>query len=133
RPPWTTPGITGYMPQCTAHSGGDLFWLCGFPVSGSSRSPHSFPTRRSSDLAERGRVALELLARFDLDDVRPHVRELADGGRARADRKSTRLNSSHQIISYAVFCLKKKIQDSHCTHHQLDIRVAGGWLPANTT
>src|SRR5574341_1737546 len=26
----------------------------------------------------------------------------------RADRKSTRLNSSHQLISYAVFCLKKK-------------------------
>src|SRR5258708_14120524 len=26
----------------------------------------------------------------------------------RTDRKSTRLNSSHQIISYAVFCLKKK-------------------------
>src|SRR5258708_24106573 len=32
------------------------------------------------------------------------------------DRKSTRLNSSHQIISYAVFCLKKKKQQgaSHC-------------------
>src|SRR5258708_24537463 len=28
--------------------------------------------------------------------------------RAKRDRKSTRLNSSHQIISYAVFCLKKK-------------------------
>src|SRR5258708_13633180 len=28
--------------------------------------------------------------------------------RGRQDRKSTRLNSSHQIISYAVFCLKKK-------------------------
>src|SRR5258708_28721708 len=28
--------------------------------------------------------------------------------RRRSDRKSTRLNSSHQIISYAVFCLKKK-------------------------
>src|SRR5258708_14227527 len=28
------------------------------------------------------------------------------------DRKSTRLNSSHQIISYAVFCLKKKKRDS---------------------
>ena len=27
---------------------------------------------------------------------------------SRKDRKSTRLNSSHQIISYAVFCLKKK-------------------------
>src|SRR5438552_12902937 len=36
------------------------------------------------------------------------------GGRwhflAERDRKSTRLNSSHQIISYAVFCLKKKKQ-----------------------
>src|SRR5258708_11476357 len=33
-----------------------------------------------------------------------------DSGRVefRVDRKSTRLNSSHQIISYAVFCLKKK-------------------------
>src|SRR5438552_9968333 len=30
--------------------------------------------------------------------------------RGRLDRKSTRLNSSHQIISYAVFCLKKKKQ-----------------------
>src|SRR5258708_21410195 len=30
-------------------------------------------------------------------------------GVPRIDRKSTRLNSSHQIISYAVFCLKKKI------------------------
>src|SRR5258708_29067363 len=29
-------------------------------------------------------------------------------GARREDRKSTRLNSSHQIISYAVFCLKKK-------------------------
>src|SRR2546430_6274870 len=30
------------------------------------------------------------------------------GSRARRDRKSTRLNSSHSQISYAVFCLKKK-------------------------
>src|SRR5256885_7343084 len=29
------------------------------------------------------------------------------------DRKSTRLNSSHLVISYAVFCLKKKIPPSH--------------------
>src|SRR6266850_3454456 len=29
-------------------------------------------------------------------------------GRDRRDRKSTRLNSSHLVISYAVFCLKKK-------------------------
>src|SRR5260364_456169 len=32
----------------------------------------------------------------------------APGVPTRRDRKSTRLNSSHQIISYAVFCLKKK-------------------------
>src|SRR5438477_13015367 len=34
----------------------------------------------------------------------------------KGDRKSTRLNSSHMSISYAVFCLKKKIkQNSNCT------------------
>src|SRR5207244_10277513 len=33
------------------------------------------------------------------------------------DRKSTRLNSSHQIISYAVFCLKKKRQDFDGREH----------------
>src|SRR5258708_10901537 len=32
--------------------------------------------------------------------------------RVEEDRKSTRLNSSHQIISYAVFCLKKKKDDA---------------------
>src|SRR5258708_17927567 len=36
-------------------------------------------------------------------------------GRMGTDRKSTRLNSSHQIISYAVFCLKKKNLSSHNT------------------
>src|SRR5258708_24620979 len=33
------------------------------------------------------------------------------------DRKSTRLNSSHQIISYAVFCLKKKKTKTTESHH----------------
>src|SRR5258708_14483606 len=37
------------------------------------------------------------------------------------DRKSTRLNSSHQIISYAVFCLKKK--------KKLVKRTNGTWSP----
>src|SRR3712207_8806673 len=35
------------------------------------------------------------------------------------DRKSTRLNSSHANISYAVFCLKKKNNKLFSTHHQL--------------
>src|SRR5947208_10406133 len=34
--------------------------------------------------------------------------QVGPGGEIGLDRKSTRLNSSHQIISYAVFCLKKK-------------------------
>src|SRR2546426_2445226 len=42
-------------------------------------------------------------------------RKAADGagraGTGRRDRKSTRLNSSHLVISYAVFCLKKKKHD----------------------
>src|SRR6266850_7260689 len=34
------------------------------------------------------------------------------------DRKSTRLNSSHLVISYAVFCLKKKKKDTNCSSEQ---------------
>src|SRR5258708_23227781 len=44
---------------------------------------------------------------YPVDIPDPHLDE--DQG-YRQDRKSTRLNSSHQIISYAVFCLKKKTQ-----------------------
>src|SRR2546422_5154268 len=45
----------------------------------------------------------------------PQLRVLEDvRGGDRADRKSTRLNSSHGYISYAVFCLKKKKKDTHC-------------------
>src|SRR2546422_8088719 len=44
---------------------------------------------------------------------RSEIVEVADGGRAREDRKSTRLNSSHGYISYAVFCLKKKKRNKH--------------------
>src|SRR5437773_11808133 len=65
------------------------------------RDLHSFPTRRSSDLAcDLGeRVGGVLL------DAR-HLRHRK--ARRIRDRKSTRLNSSHITISYAVFCLKKK-------------------------
>src|SRR6266571_6894128 len=43
-------------------------------------------------------------------------------GRARRDRKSTRLNPSHMSISYAVFCLKKKIISRR---HLVDLHRAG--------
>src|SRR3712207_6990233 len=68
----------------------------------------------------RGQVAVEDLerprrARLGRDEhvvegqSRPHPRSSV----ARIDRKSTRLNSSHANISYAVFCLKKKKTERH--------------------
>src|SRR5204862_7037473 len=77
-----------------------------FYRSGARRRPHSFPTRRSSDLAGVRPIAADhrieraVTADFLIDD---HV----DVDVA-LDRKSTRLNSSHVEISYAVFCLKKR-------------------------
>src|SRR5438477_7713797 len=41
-----------------------------------------------------------------------------DDAAQRLDRKSTRLNSSHMSISYAVFCLKKKKNSNHYTRHK---------------
>src|SRR5262245_62959299 len=55
--------------------------------------------RRAGDRPRRPRRRTDLHAR------RARARSLAHG---RPDRKSTRLNSSHLGISYAVFCLKKK-------------------------
>src|SRR5258708_17454350 len=63
----------------------------------------------------RSDQARRLYRRADPDGP-AHLAGCDKGGRERAgacdqdpeDRKSTRLNSSHQIISYAVFCLKKK-------------------------
>src|SRR5690606_41919222 len=86
------------------------------------RALHSFPTRRSSDLS---RIRFpENLCYGTLTRLRDkksashtgHVVSCAMGGRSHdnadggqtPDRKSTRLNSSHVKISYAVFCLKKK-------------------------
>src|SRR5690625_6911608 len=86
---------------------------------------HSFPTRRSSDLddadrqsvplrvegvdrvLEDGRVAGVVLRHRDDEPVEA-LDLLRPGDGAGQDRKSTRLNSSHVAISYAVFCLKKK-------------------------
>src|SRR6266511_4757259 len=49
-------------------------------------------------------------------DPRHHDRQRRSGGaRPGGDRKSTRLNSSHVKISYAVFCLKKKKKTNTCS------------------
>src|SRR5207249_9089426 len=93
---------------------------------------HSFPTRRSSDLrrmgspeidrrrigvahraenciAERARVSLVMGS--PSPDGRGGQGVRTTSARTCQDRKSTRLNSSHVSISYAVFCLKKKKKD----------------------
>src|SRR5438132_7310442 len=54
-----------------------------------------------------GRRVRQVGGRARLRDRRPERRLHGEDGR-RSDRKSTRLNSSHTVISYAVFCLKKK-------------------------
>src|SRR3712207_8053872 len=54
--------------------------------------------------------------------LRPHrAREGAERAHGRLDRKSTRLNSSHANISYAVFCLKKK--KKHYTTNSIITRI----------
>src|SRR5207249_8104649 len=94
---------------------------------------HSFPTRRSSDLLTRAlqvatkpksitsvpggmvaRASINLkgsgifMDSFDSSDTNFSTAGAYDPKKARdRDRKSTRLNSSHVSISYAVFCLKK--------------------------
>src|SRR5207253_10037213 len=93
---------------------------------------HSFPTRRSSDLCallrHRHQLANRGLQVIGRGEGRPEAieRAISDAEErldredellaadhdapVRGDRKSTRLNSSHVAISYAVFCLKKKTQ-----------------------
>src|SRR5207249_10116630 len=78
------------------------FFLFSCPFT--TRDLHSFPTRRSSDLLSNPKTPSMTSARSRgilKRPVRPRYSP-------RGDRKSTRLNSSHVSISYAVFCLKKK-------------------------
>src|SRR5436309_10754173 len=73
---------------------------------GDHRDLHSFPTRRSSDLSfSLCRSSLRWMPTAT-SSGKSAPRRSRGGGRG--DRKSTRLNSSHVKISYAVFCLKKK-------------------------
>src|SRR5258708_29539684 len=73
---------------------------------------------RSVDPLEEARISVRGLRVYRMTDLRKRgmravIAEALKPVRACGgqDRKSTRLNSSHQIISYAVFCLKKKKSD----------------------
>src|SRR4051812_49627603 len=79
-----------------------------FKRYGVHRDLHSFPTRRSSDLIVASFASHVHRVQQVMDAAYEYERKVALIGRSMVDRKSTRLNSSHMSISYAVFCLKKK-------------------------
>src|SRR5699024_12847005 len=80
------------------------------------RDLHSFPTRRSSDLCTNcsnagifARSLVNIMGSSPAWGFFSRCSATANcWARVLQDRKSTRLNSSHVSISYAVFCLKKK-------------------------
>src|SRR5438552_11181008 len=74
-----------------------------FPYTTLFRSPHGLD---HAALGRRGGP--------DPTAAKPRPSRGAGVGSGPPDRKSTRLNSSHQIISYAVFCLKKKKHGVTC-------------------
>src|SRR5437762_11440481 len=73
---------------------------------------HLLPVRRRSFADGKSAMNLAAITRIgaaDLGNQRVAFFQLTVGMKLRRqDRKSTRLNSSHRCISYAVFCLKKK-------------------------
>src|SRR5437588_13110470 len=85
-----------------------------FYCYGYHRNLHSFPTRRSSDLSENLSSCSPVPSGMVLS-ICPGtssscklVERTLESLCTLRDRKSTRLNSSHTVSSYAVFCMKKK-------------------------
>src|SRR5438552_14259740 len=93
-------------PRSTLFPYTTLFRSCAHPGRASGHGARH--RRRSRPLAAPDRARRG--ARAD---------EIDAGDELREDRKSTRLNSSHQISSYAVFCLKKKKKKTH--RHEIDV------------
>src|SRR3712207_6874728 len=91
-------------PRSTLFPYTTLFRSCQIPEAEESRTALSLRGRREigKRLTIRAMALYELTVHFETDAA-SEVERLAD-----EDRKSTRLNSSHANISYAVFCLKTK-------------------------
>src|SRR5258708_13182122 len=67
--------------------------------------------------AKTAKVTLQIQGDEDNADITINIVYYPNKFTQELDRKSTRLNSSHQIISYAVFCLKKKKNKNNITQH----------------
>src|SRR5690606_42014716 len=106
------------LPRLTIHR---CYCALVFTRSDHHQHLHPFPTRRSSDLLPYKTITK--LKHYPHEKAPVHlccahaVRICCVGSEAfpdwhldKRDRKSTRLNSSHVKISYAVFCLKKKMK-----------------------
>src|SRR5437868_7985994 len=114
-------GATAYLPagagvefEHVAVDDGDVIEL-GNTLLSAIATPGHAPAHHAYAVADRRRGTEEPWLLFSGDSLligdvgRP---DLHVAGDAHGDRKSTRLNSSHVSISYAVFCLKKKTQNN---------------------
>src|SRR2546430_13101058 len=83
-----------------------------FPYTTLFRSQRPDRRRAGTRVERHGQAVLSGARWLDPAGARQPGHGAAPRQRARRDRKSTRLNSSHSQISYAVFCLKKKKKSS---------------------
>src|SRR2546422_1500186 len=118
-----------------------LWYMSSYFFFFSSRRRHTRCSRDwSSDVCSSDLVALP---RFNQYFIEPPQVLAARAGQALdsdemfiaygRDRKSTRLNSSHGYISYAVFCLKKKKKNKTSKHSDRRLQRDGRAVDANDT
>src|SRR5690606_40531390 len=100
-----TPTATSQVSTISLHDALPISRVAGARAHGTARPGMARPERadQRADARPAGRTARQPAGQ--LSRVRRHQQP---HGLAAEDRKSTRLNSSHVKISYAVFCLKKK-------------------------
>src|SRR5690606_24258275 len=104
-----------------AASDGDLVEYLASRQASSLREVQQLVQRVEAAADERGvPLTLENARRILDGDPSQQVRPPRRGS---GDRKSTRLNSSHVKISYAVFCLKKKIKARLCRYYMMMCKI----------
>src|SRR5258708_11579711 len=105
-------------PRSTLFPYTTLFRSLAQPLHIGPATRHWCPISDRNDV-RRGRADVDeqAVGAASSDDMR------RGGPVRRTDRKSTRLNSSHQIISYAVFCLKKKKHTLNSSHQIISYAV----------
>src|SRR5574337_296080 len=84
---------------------------------GSMKDRNGMDLTEAEDIKKRWQEYTEELYKKDLHEPDNHDGVITDLEPDILDRKSTRLNSSHHSISYAVFCLKKKKKQTMKSHY----------------